>query len=155
MYVATLYFSSFIHFFNFFFLPLLPLLIIFYRVGVLCLALPIRVNGVSWGDVVGGCMCGAGMFPLPPLLSPISSFVLPDSCNSGVLNIILLPFVICMEGKEEPNKAHRFEDEPPSTDPSPMDNSVGSSKHSTYNILLFSSFPSPPLLSCLHCSSSS
>lgn len=30
------------------------------RAGVLCLALPITIDGTSWGKVVGWCMVGAG-----------------------------------------------------------------------------------------------
>jgi len=88
---------------------------IFYIiVGVLCLALPIKINGTSWGNVVGGCMCAAGF-----------------------LNIVLFPFVFCMEPRNK-NKPQRFEDDPsvPSSTtelPGPLDNSVGSSKPSTYN----------------------
>eukprot|EP00026_Physarum_polycephalum_P010283 Phypoly_transcript_10440.p1 GENE.Phypoly_transcript_10440~~Phypoly_transcript_10440.p1 ORF type:complete len:112 (+),score=12.12 Phypoly_transcript_10440:605-940(+) len=84
---------------------------IFYIiVGTLCLALPIQIDKVSWGDVVGGCMCAA-----------------------GALNIILFPFVLCMEGRDN-NKPQRLEEEPtaPTAEISPMDNSVGSSQHGTY-----------------------
>jgi len=78
-------------------------------IGVLCLALPLGVNGIPWGDVVGACMCAA-----------------------GALNLALFP-VVCMTGKDEKQPNHqRFEDEadgppPPEANselPSPIANSV-------------------------------
>jgi len=54
---------------------------IFYvYIGLLSLALPLTINGVSWGKVLGGCLIAA-----------------------GALNLILFPF-FCFKKRKEQNK---------------------------------------------------